>query len=83
PLDGDEEPGEPMDIRAVAGAAHADQWLIGGHPYLVHRQPLNDAHYQLLTLATLDHLQPMRHQYYWTAASVAALGLILILLSSR
>ncbi|MFP3409815.1 GGDEF domain-containing protein, partial [Pseudomonas sp. SIMBA_065] len=55
PLDGDEEPGEPMDIRAVAGAAHADQWLIGGHPYLVHRQPLNDAQYQLLTLAKLDH----------------------------
>lgn len=33
PLDGDEEPGEPMDIRAVAAAAQADQWLIGGHPY--------------------------------------------------
>ncbi|MFG0396395.1 GGDEF domain-containing protein [Pseudomonas sp. zbq_4] len=82
-VDGDEEPGEPMDIRPMTGAAQADQWLIDGQPYLVRRQPLNDAHYQLLTLATLDHLQPMRQQYYWTAASVAALGLILILLSSR
>ena len=83
PLDGDEELGEPMDIRAVADAGQANQWLIDGHPYLVHRQPLNDAQYQLLTLAKLDHLQPMRQQYYWTGASVAALGLILILLSSR
>ncbi|MFP3381364.1 hypothetical protein SB767_34145, partial [Bacillus sp. SIMBA_069] len=62
PLDGDEEPGEPMDIRAVADAGQANQWLIDGHPYLVHRQPLNDAQYQLLTLAKLDHLQPMRQQ---------------------
>ncbi len=83
PLDGDEEPGEPMDIRAMADANQADQWLIDGHPYLVRRQPLSDAQYQLLTLAKLDHLEPMRQQYYWAAVCVAALGLILIMLSSR
>lgn len=83
PLEGDEEPGEPMDIRALAGAEQIDQWLIDGHPYLVRRQPLNNAHYQLLTLATLEHLQPLRRQYYWAGACVAALGLVLILLSSR
>ena len=82
-VDGDEESGEPMDIRVMAGADQADQWLVDGHPYLVRRQPLSDAQYQLLTLAKLDHLEPMRRQCYWAAACVAALGLILIMLSSR
>lgn len=82
-VDGDEEPGEPMDIRVMAGADQADQWLVDGHPYLVRRQPLSDAQYQLLTLAKLDHLEPMRRQCYWAAACLAALGLILIMLSSR
>lgn len=83
PLDGDEEPGEPLDIRPVAASDKPDQWLIDGQPYLLRRQPLNNAQYQLLTLATLDHLEPMRRQHYWAMAAVGVLGLILILLSGR
>lgn len=79
----DEDPGEPMDIRAIDGSDQVDQWLIDGRPYLVRRQPLGNAQYQLLTLATLEHLEPMRKKHYWAAASVAMLGLILIMLSSR
>ena len=77
-----EEPGEPMDIRALAHAQrHADRWLIDGKPYLLKRQPLANTHYQLLTLASLDELAPMRRQHLLAAALVAAVGLALILLS--
>ncbi|CAH1653489.1 MULTISPECIES: GGDEF domain-containing protein [unclassified Chelatococcus] len=81
PSDSDEGSGKPMDIRAVAGSGNPDQWLIDGHPYLLRRQPLTDAQYQLLTLAAFDHLAHMRRQHFWAAGLVAALGLALILLS--
>ncbi len=83
PPDGGEEPGEPMDVRAIPGPGHADQWLINGRPYLMRRQPLTNPQYQLLTLAALDHVAPMRRQHLLTAGLVAIFGLILILLSSH
>ncbi len=79
----DEDPGKPMEVRALAGSGLADQWLIDGHPYLLRRQPLNNAQYQLLTLAALDHLAPMRRQHFWIASLVAGFGLVLVLLSGR
>ncbi len=79
----DEEPGQPMDIRAGADHAPSDQWLIEGKPYLVKRQPLVNTQYQLLTLASLDHLAPLRGQHMLVAGLVALLGVILILLSSQ
>ncbi len=79
----DEDPGKPMDVRALAGSGLGDQWLIDGHPYLLRRQPLNNAQYQLLTLAALDHLAPMRRQHFWIASLVAGFGLVLVLLSGR
>ncbi|WP_448956565.1 ATP-binding protein [Labrys neptuniae] len=83
PPDNEEEPGEPMDVRAIAGSAHADQWLIDGRPYLLRHQPLAGTQYQLLTLASLEQLVPMRRQHFSTAGLVAAFGLALILLFDR
>lgn len=84
PSDNDDEgPGEPMDVRVLAGSGVADQWLIDGRPYLLRRQPLSNAQYQLLTLAALDHLAPMRRQHFWIAGLVAGFGLVLVLLSGR
>lgn len=83
PPDGDEDIGKPMDIRAMTGPEQAGQWQIDGHLYLLRRQPLSDRTYQLLTLVSLDPLAPMRRQHFWVAGLVAALGLVLILLSGR
>lgn len=83
PSDGDEDPGDPMDVRAIADSSHADQWLIDGKPYLVRRQPLSNSQYQLLALASLDEVAPMRRQHILAAALVAMLGLVLIFLSSH
>lgn len=83
PPDGEEEPGEPMNVNAIADASQADQWLIDGKPYLLRRQPLAGTQYQLLTLASLEHLTPMRKQHLWVAGLFAALGLVLILLSGH
>jgi signal transduction histidine kinase len=78
-----EEPGEPIAIRALPGGHQAGQWLVDGKPYLLHRLPLAHTDYQLLTLASLDAVQPMRRQHLWMALLVAALGLILIWQGSR
>ena len=78
-----EEPGEPIAIRALPGGHPAGHWLVDGKPYLLHRLPLAHTHYQLLTLASLDPVQPMRRQHLWVALLVAALGLILIWQGSR
>ncbi len=78
-----EEPGEPIAISALPGGHHAGHWLVDGKPYLLYRLPLTDTQYQLLTLASLDQLQPMRRQHLLTALLVAAFGLILIVLGSR
>ncbi|MBN9469983.1 MAG: diguanylate cyclase [Bosea sp.] len=83
PPDGEEGPGEPMDIHAMAGSAHADQWLIDGEPYLLRRQSLTGTPYQLFTLASLEQLAPMREQHFWAAGLVAAVGLVLILLGGQ
>lgn len=80
PSDDDEEPGEPLDISVLEDQGRADQWLIDGRPYLLQRKPLVNTQYQLLTLAALDHLAPMRRQHLWTSALVAVSGLALILL---
>ena len=79
PSNDGEDPGEPIAIRALP----AGQWLVDGKPYLLHRLPLAHTHYQLLTLASLDPVQPMRRQHLWVALLVAALGLILIWQGSR
>ena len=79
PSGDDEEPGKPMDISMLAG--QHSQWLIDGRPYLLQRQPLVNTQYQLLTLAALDDLAPMRRQHFLTSVLVAVSGLALILLS--
>lgn len=83
PSDGDEDPGEPIEIQAISGVQHADQWLVDGKPYLARFQPLANTQYQLITLASLDYLAPMRTRHIWAATLVAMFGLVLILLSSR
>jgi diguanylate cyclase (GGDEF)-like protein len=72
-----------MDVRPTGGSDRADQWLIDGKPYLLRQQPLSGTQYQLLTLASLEHLAPMQKQHFWMAALVAVVGLILILLSGH
>lgn len=79
----DEEPGEPMDIHALADQGHPDRWRIDGKSYLVQRQPLVNTQYQLLTLAALDHLVSLHRQHALTAVLVAVFGVALILLSSQ
>ncbi|WP_245314597.1 ATP-binding protein [Labrys sp. WJW] len=83
PPDDGEEAGQTMDVRPLAGPAHPDQWLIDGKSYLLRHQPLAGTQYQLFTLASLEQLAPMRTQHLWTAALVAAFGLVLLLLSDR
>ncbi|MFY0478535.1 sensor domain-containing diguanylate cyclase [Achromobacter marplatensis] len=83
PPDGEEALGERMDVRPAGSPDRADHWLIDGRPYLLRRQPLSGTQYQLLTLATLEHLAPMRRQHFWMAGLVAVFGLILILLSGH
>jgi C4-dicarboxylate-specific signal transduction histidine kinase len=83
PPDGEEETGEPMAIRAMADAGQADQWLIEGQPYLLRRQPLSNTPYQLITLAALEELAPVRTQHLTTGALVASFGLLLILFCGR
>lgn len=83
PPDGEEELGEPMAVRALAKAGQADQWLIEGSPYLLRRQALTNTPYQLLTLAAMQELAPMRTQHLVTAGLAAALGLVVILLCGR
>ncbi|MDZ5454318.1 sensor histidine kinase [Labrys sp. ZIDIC5] len=83
PPDDGEEAGQTMDVRPLAGSAHPDQWLIDGKSYLLRHQPLAGTQYQLFTLASLEQLAPMRTQHFWTAALVAAFGLVLLLLSDR
>ena len=83
PADGDEEPGEPMAIHAMAGQGQAGQWLIDGRPYLLRRQALTNTQYQLLTLASLDQLAPMRQQHFLTAMLVALFGMALIVFASQ
>ncbi len=81
--DSDESSGEPMEVRAIGGSDEGDRWLIDGRPYLVRRQPLTDAQYQLFTLAALDHLTLMRRQHFISAGLTAVFGVILILLAGR
>lgn len=83
PSDSDEGPGEPMDIRPESGGLQSDRWIIDGHPYLMRRKPLNDAEYQLVTLASLDHLAPLRQQHLVAAGVAGVFGLLLILLTGR
>ena len=78
-----EEPGDPMDLRALTALSSADRWLIDGKPHLLQRRPLANTDYQLCTLAPLDELPPMRQRHLLTALLVGAVGLVLILLSSR
>ncbi|WP_245557257.1 ATP-binding protein [Kaistia granuli] len=83
PPDGEEVPGNPLEIRAMANTASADQWLIEGRPYLLRSQSLTNTPYQLLTLAALEELAPMRTQHLVTTGLVAGFGLALILLCGR
>ena len=83
PPDGEEVPGDPVDVRAMANTGQADHWLIEGTPYLLRSQPLANTPYQLLTLASLEELAPMRMQHLMTAGLVAGFGLALILLCGR
>lgn len=81
PPDGDEDPGEPIEIKAIAGSA--DRWLVEGEPYLISRQPLQNTQYQLITLASLKDIVPMQRQHVLIGLLVAGIGIIVILLSSR
>lgn len=81
-IDG-EEPGESMDLRAMASLRSAERWRIDGKLYLLQRRALINTDYHLFTLAPLDELAPMRRQHGWTAAVVAAVGLVLLLLASH
>lgn len=83
PSDGDEDPGEPLDIRAMPGSIQSGRWFIDGRPYLVRRQALANGQYQLITLASLEYLAPMRKRHIWVTGLVAMVGLVLILLSSH
>ncbi|PQZ63845.1 two-component sensor histidine kinase [Ochrobactrum sp. MYb49] len=83
PSNSDEGPGEAVAVHQIADVEGGDQWMIDGHPYLVRRQPLGNAQYQLLTLASLDHLGTMQRQHLVAAGVVAAFGLALIVLSGR
>ncbi|MDI9854045.1 sensor domain-containing diguanylate cyclase [Comamonas sp. 17RB] len=76
-LDSDEQPGEPLDVRAVTGS---DLWIIDGKPYLLRHEPLSNTQYQLITLASLDHLPGMRRLHLGLAGLVASVGLLFILL---
>ena len=76
-LDSDEDPGEPLEARAVTGS---DQWTIDGKPYLLRHEPLSNTQYQLITLASLDHLPGMRRLHLGLAGLVASVGLLFILL---
>ncbi len=76
-LDSDEQPGAPLDARAVTGS---DQWIIDGKPYLLRHEPLSNTQYQLITLASLDHLPAMRRLHLGLAGLVASVGLLFILL---
>lgn len=83
PSDGDEDPGEPLDIRAMPGSIQSGRWFIDGRPYLVRRHALANGQYQLITLASLEYLAPMRKRHIWVTGLVAMVGLVLILLSSH
>ena len=83
PWDDGEDPGAPVDIRALTGEGKADQWLIDGTPYLIQRQPLANTQYQVLTLASLAPMEPMYGQHIVTAVLVATFGLALIALASH
>ena len=80
PSDGEEETGEPLDVRSTTDARQADHWLIEGRPYLLRAQSLANTPYHLLTLASLDELAPMRRQHWMMAGLTAGFGLALILL---
>jgi len=81
PPDGEEELGDPVDIRQIPGKA--DQWLVDGVPYLLRQQQLTDMPYKLLTLASLERLGPMHIQQLAIGALGAGLGLALVLLGGR
>lgn len=81
PADDDEDPGAPIDIYAVTNRDHIDHWLIDGKPYLLRHQSLSNTQYQLITLAALDEVEPMRRRHLGAALGVAAFGLTMILLS--
>ncbi|MBD9476514.1 diguanylate cyclase [Achromobacter sp. ACM01] len=83
PSDGDEDLGEPLDIRAIPGSIQSGRWLIDGRPYLARRQALANGQYHLITLASLESLAPMRKRHIWATGLVAMVGLVLILLSSH
>ncbi|KAB2787260.1 two-component sensor histidine kinase [Brucella anthropi] len=83
PSNSDEGPGEAMAAHQIADVEGGDQWMIDGHPYLVRRQPLVNAQYQLLTLASIDHLGTMQRQHFVVAGAIAAFGLVLIVLAGR
>ncbi|WP_374864622.1 sensor histidine kinase [Brucella cytisi] len=83
PSNSDEGPGEAMAVRQIAEVEGGDKWMIDGHPYLIRRQPLGNAQYQLLTLAPLDHLDAMQRQHFVAAGVVAVFGLVLIVLAGR
>lgn len=83
PSNSDESPGEAMAVHQIADVEGGDQWMIDGHSYLIRRQPLGNAQYQLLTLASLDHLGALQRQYLVAAGGIAAFGLALIVLAGR
>jgi len=81
PSDGDEELGDLVDVRPMAGAGRADQWFVDGRPYLLRREPLTNTSYQLLTLAAIDQIQPMQQRHFWATGLIAAFGLAVVFLS--
>lgn len=83
PLEDDEEPGEAVAIRPLELGGASPYWWVDGAPYLVQRQALSNTQYQLLTLASLDFLKPLRQQHVLVALLTAALGVVLIVLAGQ
>lgn len=83
PPDGEEEPGEPLDVQALLDPVHGNSWLVDNKPYLVERQSIKGTDYQLFTLASLDSLAPMQSHHFWVAGLIGSLGIVFILLASQ
>lgn len=83
PPDGEEEPGDPLDVRTLSDPVRDNSWLVEGKPYLVERQSLEGTDYQLFTLASLETLAVMQRHHFVVAGIIGLFGIVLIVLASQ